>query len=518
MMKKNQVSLAIFLGFLFVLFAFPLVLMRGESTVIASDGDDDVDGVLTSQNFNNEASFTDFDLSAVSGGATVNSNEQLIPQETYEIMIEVSDPDTIRDLRSLEVRFYNSEVTTDGVTPSVVSSDFNSATSVGIDGQEYVVKWERNTSGFSLVSPAGTHTWSLTSIAVPTTETELNRTSFQFKFEMTISKVAPETPDESSSLRWYVGSIVKDGWNSLTDNGTTDDPTTTAEALTLSSGYSASSASYWKMAWYGEISVADSSISWLDLPAGVTFGSINFNVSTSIGGINFISNGNYDSQIRNKYSHWDAVMTQDLANDLFVDFDAGDFSLFNDAYALSYSALQAEPLNFKLPTLVTINTPSALVGIPFEVINIIAQRLTSAGGARSWTNYEVLLPESIEGANLTGANIVTNNAILTEMFGTDDQALSYHQHFAIAYKNPGYVVSSVVTATAISDSYYLIGSESNTEWRSFQDEDKVFLHTDKPNENGHSSHLDLYIALSPIYQNARYEGTIQLKITDPTSR
>lgn len=523
-MKKNHFSALLFLAFLASLFAFPLVMMSEDvPNIVASDeDDDDVDGIIESQNFNNRATVGQFQLLYTSGSAVENF-AQIDPQTTYKVELTVNDPDTVRDLESLEVRFFNSSVSGTSVTPGEVTTDFNAATQTGTDGQEFVVKWTADGSDstvepFVLKTDGNPNTWTMTSVSTPTSN-DMNDTSFKFEFEFQISKVAPYFADQS--VVWYFGAIIEDGRISLDDNAS--ETPISLSALTASAvegnAYDLNGASSWKVNWYGEISVSDTAISWTNLPAGVTFGAAVAN--TSIGGIKLLSNGQYDSQIRNKQAHWNAIMTTTLAETVFERFDSTDFGNFRSSYNASAAALQDAPYNFDIPLSLndidTNNTYAALNTLPYEVINIIADQVGNIG---NWANFEYNLQNPFAGVNTTGATMIATSSEFDDLLDTDDSSGEY-QAFAIGFVTYGAISQGGVQVTVDGNEYYLVATSDTynnnaVPFHSFSDEDGQITKL-KTNESGDEAHLDLYIALSRIYQNARYEGVLQLKIANPLS-
>lgn len=485
---------------------------RAFSPLAAADGDDEVDGVLTSQNFNNAASFTDFILVTASGFTGIVTDTAITPQQSYTAKLTINDPDDIRDLRSVEIRFYNS--TTLSGTPSAVEPDFNSATATNVSGQELVIRWNYGEDGFTMITPSGVGsddlTWVLSDSSTPTGSALLD-TSYEFTFTFEPSKVAQESSD--GNLRWFFGAIIQDGRISLDENERTDqNPTTTGAGLRVGEGYNADAMpSYWKMNWYGEISVNTSQVTWTDLPAGITFGAISKSVTT-ISGITYIANGDYDSQITADKDNWQAVMTASLAAVLFDGFTTSDFDNFEEKYKENYATYAGL---FYMPetggTARDIGAIADMVGIPYAVINDVSTQINTG----NFNGFSILLPLSIEGVNQTGAAMVVvtntgtdvNYADLID--GTTDE--KDHQFFAISYKDAGQSVG-VQNASLGGETWYLVGAGSN-QWRSFNDEAGAILNT-RSYEVGQTGDLALYIHLSDIFQNAEYRGEFQLKIVN----
>lgn len=500
------------------LFAILLLLplsLSNSSFVMAEEDDDEVDGVLSTQNFNNAATISDFNLVST---AAITTGSSLTPQLEYTVEIEVNDPDSIRDLRSLEIRFFNSTET--GITsPSSLEADFNENPLTDNTGDSFVVRWERFPKGANLTKTAFsvTHTgfsnfstessWELSDTqVVPETSTHFNQTSFQFEFTFTISKVAPQSVDD---LRWYFGSIVEDGLVSLdSDELDSQDPRTTDYGLEVGSGgvdeiNGESLSSYWLMDFYGEVSIADedNQVIWEDIPAGTTFGAVNANAS--ITGINYISNGLYDSRIESS-EIWEAVMTASLAAILLEDFSSTDFGVFQNEYD-EYRSINPE-LSLGV---ISFDDSEDFAGLTYNLINTIADEINTG----EFSNFKVLLPESSPGVNQTGAALTenaTDSAIAFDDIVNTSDSQEYEQYFAIGYDFAGVDAGRLEQATPSAfNSYYLVG---HSQARSFGDEES-------PNrlrtlEAGKDFNLELYLTLSEIFQNARYEGTLTLKVVN----
>jgi hypothetical protein len=358
-------------------------------SVLAEEGPvDDVDGQLTSQNFNNRASVTNFGLEDSAGG--VNPGSDLTPSQSYTVSIEVSDPDTIADLNSFEIRFFYFEGSPS--TPGALSSAFNGAQKTDATGNALVMEWNVTTQAMNIVSEGAVFTWEILNSTVPAIN--LNATEFTFEVEFRISKVAQES--DPASLKWYFGTIINDGKLSLVSGS---DPIDVVDfGLVVTTGSSITEApSGWNMSWYGEVVVSPgTSIAWDDVPSGVTFGGENSNQTLS--GINFISNGNYNTNIKSTAT-WEAVITEDLAESVFSGFTSDDIT----ALINGYNAL------FTNANLVG-TTEAAFVGVTFDNVNQAANSISDS--AVTWAGFQVLLPQSSPSANLTGASLVTGPSVL----------------------------------------------------------------------------------------------------------
>lgn len=482
------------------------------SPLTAADGDDEVDGVLTSQNFNNAAEFTNFKLVTASGTTSIVTDNAITPQQSYTAEVTINDPDGIRDITSVAIRFFNASYAgINSETPAAIRSDFDQATATNVSGQELVVQWNYGEDGFSVVYESsvtsGAVSWELVDSETPTGAALLG-TSFTFEVTFKPSKVAQES---TSNLRWFFGGIINDGRISLDDNERQQqNPQTIAAGLRVGEGYNPDATpSYWQMNWYGEISVSTEEILWSDLPAGITFGAIGKSVTT-ISGIRYIANGDYDSQIASDKDNWQAVMTASLAAVLFDGFTTSDWTAFNEVYSqryTTYSSLYYMPEadgNAR-----TINSISSMVGIPYVVINDAASRISTG----NFNGFSILLPLSIEGVNQTGAGLVVLNSDSVGYSDLLDATTDNkdHQYFAVAYKNHG--VGSSSESVTLNGTWYLIGDEAQNQWRSFRDEAQEILNV-RSFEAGQTGDLALYIQLSDIFQNAEYVGQFQLKIVN----
>ena len=440
-------------------------------SVLAEEGPfDDVDGELTSQNFNNRASVTNFGLED-SAGEVVNPGSALTPSQSYTVSIEVSDPDTIADLNSFEIRFFYFNGTP--ATPGALSTEFNGAHNTDATGDALVMEWNVTTQAMNIVSSGAVFTWEILNSTVPAINE--SETSFKFEVEFRISKVAQfSTPND---LKWYFGTIINDGKVSL--NSGSDPEDVVDFGLVVVTGSSVTEApSGWNMNWYGEVVVSEEAkISWDDVPSGVTFGGENSNQNLS--GINFISNGDYVTNIKST-STWEAVITEDLANTIFSGFTPTDIEALIDGYNTLFT-------NANLIG----TTEAAFVGVTFDNVNQAANSISDT--AVTWAGFQVLLPQSSPSANLTGASLVTGPSVLNTAGLTE-------QFFAIGFDYN----------TAGDAGPFYVGTDF-VGFKPTNDYSQV-----RTTELGHDYDLLLKLALSNVFQRARYEGKLTVQIINAT--
>lgn len=491
-MKRNMLNKFLIAGALMLASMIALQSM----TVIAEGGDtddDEVDGQLTSQNYNNRAFISEFDLRDSSDGQVVAETHSLTPTESYTVQITVSDPDTIADLNSLEVRFFYSEVdlASESLTPSSFQGDFEADRSKSVDdsGNAFVVSWNDGDSVFSISNGAlssADYTWSLDNSTVPN-ESNDNDTEFTFEFDFTISKVANHSVGH---LKWYFGTIINDGNVSLT-SGSDSDIVDFSLKQGEFSDMSSETPSGWEMDFYGEIIVSQSAIAWNDVAAGETFTDSNSN--SNLSNTKYISNGKYHSEIRSS-AIWEAVLTADqlenLESTLFSGFTEDDFADFAAEYVkqLSPGAISSAT---------TATTASALAGLTYGQFNQVALKIANETPSGVWSGVAILLPQSSESANLTGASIVTDGSI--------DSAGFTEQFFMIGYDD-----EDITPPEKYATNYGLVG----TDYRRFKSESND---QNKTNEAGDTVDVTLYLHLSSVFQNARYEGVISLQIVNDPS-
>jgi len=513
---KLAVIRKLFIMSTFALFALSSISV---SNVIADDqtDDDTVDGVLTTQNFNNEALVTNFDMVEGDDSAFDGSADPMNPFTEYRMKVTILDPDTIRDLRSVELRFYYTDETNDAQFVTDFG-DHESTLLTGTNGTAFTVKWNNPVDGtpetnFSIVTgsgiTSGSITWDLIEATsdVPTSTTELNRTSFEFVVHFQVSKVATQSTDS-----WFVGAIIEDGRISL-DNTLrgTQDPNTVYPALKEGSSVTqidiesdttfslSTHATAFDMNFYGEIVKPQSvvSVEWDDVPAGVTFGAAEAN--SSIDDIKFISNGLYETQIKSTHD-WEAMMTDALARVLFSDVTSSEWDAFDSAL----TAINETPLgNLDLDGFIGLN-------LTFNEVNTVAIAASSTNNF--WDEFMgvddslgILLPESSSNANRTGAKLIESQATYAGISGDE-------QYFAIGYKLIDATDAAAMpnVESEASSGYYLVG---HSEFRSILEETDS-VDRNQTFEAGDVVTFDLYLALSGVFQNARYQGTLTLKIVN----
>jgi len=456
-----------------------MVSLQGISLTASTDGE--IDGELTSSNYNNRAYVSAFNLTT--GGAQVGTGTNLDPQSDYTVEITVTDPDTIDDLNSLEVRFFYADVDLGSSTPAAVQSAFEDPRSDSVDnsGDAFVVVWNKDDASFTISDGGITgYSWDLIdgSSVVPS-GSDYDLTEFKFVFEFKISEVAKQS---TGNVRWYFGTIINDGNVSL-DLGA-DDTDVVDYALKLGSheNMSAETPSGYAMNWYGKITVSTQSIGWEDVSAGEKFDGANS--TQTISGITFVSNGGYESQIKSS-ELWEAVLTASQAAVLFDGFTEQDFIDFES----QYNGLQD----------LSSHTGSALAGLTYNTINTVSVSVASITNGSVWNGFEVLLPQSSDNANLTGATIITESGVINGVNFRE-------QYFLIGYAFDTNGNNNVAETTV--DGFNLVG----TDFRGFKPTaGYAQVRTD---ETGHDVDLDLKLYLSDVFQNARYKGLLTLKVTN----
>jgi hypothetical protein len=436
-------------------------------TVIAEDepDKDDIEGQITSQNYNNPAKVIDLELLNDSGEKVVPGTP-LTPQESYTVRIEVYDPDTIGDLNSLAIKFFYFSGTPE--TPEDLATTFDATL-----GTEHalVMEWNGPSQTVDMVSAGSFTTWEILDFTVPTENLEANEFIFEVTFK--ISKIAHESDLED--LNWYFGTTINDGRLSLDSGSAAVD--VVDYGLNIETGSSdLVKPSFWSMNWYGEVTVSkEASIAWNDVLAGKEF-----QEGQTLSGINFISNGDYHTLIKSSPT-WDAYITPELAEIIF---------------ALPITTTELDVLLNKYnelfvpgtPPVETGTTPLCFVGLSYDKINQTALILEVA----PWLEFQIHLPQSSATSNLTGASLVFEPDQLNSPGFTE-------QFFAIQYDFspedgvlPFYVGSEFVGFKPTAD----------------------YLQTITP-ESGHDYEILLRLALSDVFQNASYEGKLIVQIVNP---
>lgn len=469
-MKRNILNKFLIAG---VLMLATLISLQS-TTVIAEGGetdDDEVDGELTSQNYNNRASVIDFDLADSSNSTTVDSGTSLDPNTSYTAQVTIKDPDTIRDLNSVKFYFYYQDIESPS-TPGALTLTQSAVTDD--TGSQFVVEWNTTTNAIQVVSSGAINTWDLVSNTVPSS-TDFDGTDFIFEFEFKISKVATETSDAN----WFFGTVISDGAESL-ESGV-DDELIVDKGLLLSTGSSITNPpSKWSMNFYGEIELTQSNVSWSGVAAGADFDETNSEATLS--GTTYIANGAYSTRIKSS-ALWNAMITEENVNQLISGFSNTAIDAFTEQYNNDFSST---------PTTTT-GAITDLVGIPYHEANQVIEEID--GDHDTWEEIEFLLPESSEGSNLIGASLVTGSSVI-------NGAETKEQFFMIGYD------SNELNLPNTEGNFELVG----TEFRQFvPNGSPTQSHT---LEAGDMEALNLHLYLSEVFQNAQYKGTLTIQITN----
>ena len=447
-----------------------MVSLQGISLTASTDGE--IDGELTSSNYNNRASVTDFDLLNATG-SSIGAGGSIDPSTNVTAQITIEDPDSLDDLNSVEF-FFHYDTTSTPSTPGALS--LVNTIQTDDSGDQFVVLWTRDSGTATIQGSSGT--WALVNSTVPAVYTG---TSFVFELQFTISKVAPFT----SGDEWYFGTEIIDGRVSL-DSGTEPNPIFD-EGLVVGTGSSITvPPSGFDMNFYGEVdlSSATSNVSWSGVRAGDDFNSASS--SALISDIKYISNANYHTNIKSS-EIWEAVITQEIVNDVLsgsaVDGDTDAITAFVDQYNSTFTSK---------PDL-SGSTIDSLIGVTYGDANTVINAV-----AATWAGIEFLLPQPSVGANLTGASLVTTSGVIdTEGFT--------EQFFMIGYDEDNLSSQVLVDSKAIL--------ASGNDWREFYP-DGLDSQQDRTDEDGDLESLTLYLRLSSVFQNAQYSGTISLQITN----
>ena len=456
---------------LMVTLTFLVILLSVSQQMVVAEHDPDkdtIDGKVTSQNYNNPARVIDLEL--FNGlGEVVVPGTPLTPQESYTVKIEVFDPDTIGDLNSFAMKFFYFSGTP--ATSEDLSAAFNTALSTESMGAALVMEWNLVSQTMDVVSTGAFTTWEIIDSTVPAPD--LVATEFTFEVTFKISKVANES--DSVNLNWYFGTSINDGKLSL-DSGSASTNVVDFGLKTGTGSTDLEAPSGWSMNWYGEVTVSpDASIAWEGVLAGR-----DFQDGQTLSGINFLSNGNYQTNIKSTET-WDAVISTELANIIF---------------ALPITTTQLDVLLNKYnelfvlgtPPVETGTTPSGFVGLSFDKINQTALALA----IEPWLDFQVHLPQGSPSSNLTGASLISEPNVLNTPGYTD-------QFFAIYYEfspNEGLMP-------------FYVGSEF-VGFKPSADYSQTTTH-----EFGHDYEILLRLALSDVFQNASYQGKLTVQIVNP---
>lgn len=449
-------------------------------SVLASNGGD-IDGDFTTNNYNNRASIDNFNLLDANG--PLESGESLSPNSSVTAQVTVNNPDTIGDLNSIQFFFYYD---TTVATPSgALTLDLDSATNAS--GTQFLAAWSHTSEAIEVVSNGDDSSWSITAFTAPSISADYESLSFTFEFEFTVSKVANFTESED----WYFGTVMTDGRNSL-ESGV-DGDAITDKGLVIGTGSSSTvSPSGFDMNFYGEIILGQTTLSWPSVEAGDSFASASN--SAVVSGTKYIANNTYETNIKSPDS-WDAVITQEVVDELLAGGDLDDnsdaFSAFDTSYNDFFSSKQIG------------NDINDLIGITYQEANQVIEAIKT--DETDWAGIEFLLPTSSSGSNQTGASIITGSADEINTAGFKEQ------FFMIGYDQGDNGLNLDHTITESGKTYGILGSSG--EWRPFLPDSMLSDGTQsQTNESGVTRDLTLYLYLSSIFQNAQYKGTISMQI------
>lgn len=468
-MKKSILKISIIASFAFIT---SLIMFQGIAVIAEQDGE--IDGELTSSNYNNRARVIDFDLLDASG-SSIGANP-IDPNTNVTAQVTVEDPDTLDDLNSIKFFFHYDE-TSPVNTPGALGLDTSSVTD--LTGDRFVFEWTRTSGAISVLgSTTGQgSTWDVVSSTVPAVYTA---TTFTFEIEFTVSKVAPAT----TANQWYFGTDINDGKESL-DSGV-EPNNIIDEGLLVGTGSSITAApSGFDMNFFGEISFAQSNLSWSAVRAGDTFDSASS--AATLSGITFISNDTYITNIKSS-EIWEAVITQETVNEI-ISGTAVDDSDVIEAFTDNYNA------NFT-PKISTTGAISDLIGVTYADANTVINNISVS--SVSWASIEFLLPQPSTGANLTGAALVTEAGVIDELGFTE-------QFFMLGYEGNDLSLTNSVGTKG------LLGT--GTDWREFYP-NGITSDPSRTFESGDTEAVTLYLQLSSVFQNAQYSGSIALQITN----
>jgi len=455
-----------------------MVSLQGISITASTDGE--IDGELTSSNYNNRASVTGFTLLDSEG--QVNDAEVLNPNTSVTAQVTISDPDSIADLNSVKFYFYYDE--TSHTTAGGLNLNLSAVTDA--TGSQFVAEWTRDSEAISVVSGGATFTWLLNSFTAPSITADYEGTDFTFEINFRISKVAPFTQVDD----WFFGTVINDGRESL--DSTSDPLDVIDKALLIGTGSTEGDPSSFDMAFYGEIDLSQTNISWSGVRAGDDFS----NTPTSsavLSQTKYISNNNFQTNIKSS-EVWNAVITEEKVIEVLsgtaVDGDSTAITNFISQYNSSFN-----------PDLNDSGSGSIndLIGATYADANTVINAIS--GTSVSWASIQFLLPQPSDDANLVGATLITAANVIDESGFTE-------QFFMIGYDDQDLSLSNEIDVGG--NDYGLLGT--GTDWRRFLPDSNNSQSATE--ENGVTNDLTLYLYLSSVFQNAQYSGTISLQITN----
>ena len=460
-----------------------LVSLQGISLTASTDGE--IDGELTSKNYNNRASVTNFVLKNATGNA-IAAGGSIDPNTDLTAEVTITDPDTIDDLNSVKFYFHYEDGGNGVSSPGALSLDL--ADETDNTGSIFVAEWTLDSGSVTLISEGGSSfTWSLNSYTVPSSTSDFEGTDFTFVINFTVSKVA----DFSSDADWFFGTSINDGKESL-ESGS-DENDVVDKALKINTGSTTDdSFSGFKMAFYGEINLSQTNISWSGVRAGDAFNSVTSDAILT--DTTYISNAPYDTRIKSS-AEWDAVITEEKVNDVLSGSAVDNSTSIND-FTTRYNT------DFPQNKLSTTGAISDLIGAPYANANTVINSIS--GSSVSWASIDFLflLPQPSNDANLVGATLITDSGVIIDSAGFTEQ------FFMIGYDER--TLTNTHTLTIGPTDYALLGT--GDDWRQFlPDTNNAQNATD---EDGDTNSLTLFLYLSSVFQNAQYSGTISLQITN----
>lgn len=271
-------------------------------------------------------------------------------------------------------------------------------------------------------------------------------------FTFEIEFVISKVAPRSTTTQWHFGAIVNDGRVSVEESEKLNVDTQTQVSKL---NIASTLESGFNMAFYGEVILPDvAQYVWEDITAGTRFSD---EASKSLTDITFISNDVYASQIKSS-EIWDAVLTQENID------------------RLGLTPTDEIAINLILEV-------DSLVGVTYADFN-------EALNETILIYNNVFLP-GVDGENLTGATLSTLEALL------DDEK----QMFAIGFAD--YIDADGLGYTLVLPTF--------TTFETVADASR-----ERSDEFGKSVTLDLILALSDDFQNARYEGLLTINITNVT--
>ena len=347
-----------FISFTLTLLTLMLIISSAEGRMVEATSQD-ADGSFNTVGFNNAPQVLRFQ------GPLAQGTGALTPQQVYTVLIEVEDRDGIRDLESLELRFYYA-ATGGGIEPNSleeVEDIFASNDRISPSGEALVMRWENNggawespettvrpdnpMSGFQMVveDASGsllndgsgrrfggvTHasvTWEIVNSTVPAIGANpgvIEGTTFVFEVSFRISKVAPET----NFTLWRLGTLIKDARTIITfdedqlNDGFSSFPTlktSNVNPLPQNDSLSPTNADAYSMNFYAEIDLAQDMIAdWNDpaydntIQPAIVFADDNH---VSLPGIQYISNSTFTRQIQTD-PQWSATRSATVGEETY---------------------------------------------------------------------------------------------------------------------------------------------------------------------------------------------------------